>query len=95
MTNILIAIGIGIVGGFIGFIPFLVARSRMRASMKKGGGSSIIAGLVAMLVSFVILAIQILICRLLAVDYFVPFSITVIVIFLVAMGIYVAMLMRR
>lgn len=89
------AVLVGIAGGIVGIVPFLVARSRIKARMKKDGIGGIAIGMVATFVSFVIMATEIVLCALLAPAYLLPYSISILVIFILAMGAYTAILMRR
>ena len=93
--DIFIAVVIGVVAGFVGVIPFLVARSRMKARMKKDGTGGIVIGLAANLVSFLVMAVCIVLCFLFAKDYLLPFAASAIAVFLFAMGTYTATLMRK
>lgn len=93
--EIAIAIALGVVGGFIGIIPFFVARSRMKARMKKDGMGGIAIGMAATVISFVVMVVEFVLCYLLAASYLLPFAISAIVVFLLGMGAYTATLMRR
>ncbi len=93
--EIILAILTGIAGGIVGVIPFMIARARIKAKMKKDGIGGIAIGMVAAFISFILLAAEIVLCHLLAAEYLLPYSISSIVIFLLAMGAYTAILMRR
>lgn len=95
MEEFVLAIALGGVGGIIGFAPFLVARSRIKARLKSDGTGSIVMGLAAVFISFFIMILEIVLCRLLVQEYFLPFCFSAIVVFLLAVGVYVATLMRR
>ena len=90
-----IAIAAGIVGGLIGAIPFVVARRRLKARMKKDALGGIIMGVGATVVSFVILVVAIALCNLIFKDYLLPFAISAVAVFLLAMIVYTATLMRK
>lgn len=89
------AVLIGIVCGALGFTPFLVARRQMKARLKSDGLGSIAVGMVAVFVSFVVMAVEIVLCAVCARAYILPFSISVIVVFLLAMIVYTTLLMRK
>ena len=93
--EIFIAIGIGIGGGLIGFIPFLVARSRVKANLKKDGMGSILTGMIAVFASFIIMAGELFLAFLFAREHLLPFAMSAIAIFLLAISVYTATLMRR
>lgn len=93
--NLFAALGIGVLAGIVGVVPFFVARRRIKARMKKDGVGSIITGMVAVLISFAIMVVEILIFNLFAADYLLPFAICAIVVFLLAIGAFTATLMRR
>lgn len=76
-------------------IPFVVARTRIKARLKKDGVGSIITGMAATLISFVIMAVEIVLSAIFAKDYLLPFAVSAIVVFLIAMGAYTATLMRK
>ena len=90
-----IAIALGIVGGIVGIVPFLVARSRIKAKLKKDGTGSIIIGMAAIIISFVIMIVEILVFSLFDPENLLPFAISAIIVFLLAIGAYTATLMRR
>ncbi|MDR3136664.1 MAG: hypothetical protein LBU07_04525 [Coriobacteriales bacterium] len=90
-----LAIITGFVGGVIGVTPFWFAYRVMRDQMGTGGLPGIGLGVMAMVTSFILMAIEIVICRLLAATYLLPFSISAIGFFIVAMLVYTATLMRR
>ena len=90
-----IAIAVGVVGGVIGVVPFLVARSRMKARMKKDGVGGVIIGIAATFISFIVMIIEIVLCYLLAKDYLLPFAVSAIAVFLLAMIVYTATLMKK
>lgn len=89
------AVCIGILGGVVGAAPFLVSRRRMKARMKTDGMGGIATGMAATLISFLIMIAEIIICMLLAREYLLPFSISAITVFLLAMLVYTATLFRR
>jgi hypothetical protein len=93
--DILIAVALGVVGGVVGVIPFFFARRRIKARLKRDGVGSIATGMAATLVSFAVMVVEMVFCYLLAADYLLPFAISAIVVFLLAMGGYTALLMRR
>ena len=93
--KILAAILIGIIGGLVGAVPFVVARSRVKARLQKDGVGSIIIGLGATLISFFVLLAEILLCFLVVKDYLLPFAMSAIVVFILAMGVYTVTLMRK
>jgi len=90
-----LAIASGILGGAIGVVPFLVARLQTRNAKGNDGAGGIARGMAATLVSFLALFALIALCRLVAEDYFLPFSLSVIGSFLLSMVVFVTMLMRR
>jgi uncharacterized membrane protein YbhN (UPF0104 family) len=94
-VDIALAIILGVAGGALGALPFLVARRRMKAKMKTDGVGGITNGLVATLVSFALMVLLLAICYLIAKDYLLPFAISTIVVFIFAMVLYTATLMRR
>jgi len=93
--DIIIAIVVGVAGGVIGVIPFLVARSRMKARMKKDGVGGVMIGIAATFISFIVMIIEIVLCYLLAKDYLLPFAVSAIAVFLLAMIVYTATLMKK
>ncbi|MDR2671843.1 MAG: hypothetical protein LBC35_00805 [Coriobacteriales bacterium] len=93
--DIAIAVIVGILGGALGIVPFVVARARIRAKMRKDGTAGIITGMAATLISFVVMAAEIVVCRLLAASYLLPFSISAVAFFIIAMMVYTATLVRR
>lgn len=93
--NFFLAIALGILGGCIGVIPFFVARSRIKARLKADGMGSIVTGMAATMISIVVMAAGILICYFFAREFLLLYSISAIVVFVIAMGAYTATLMRR
>ena len=93
--DIFIAIAAGILGGLVGAIPFVVARKRMRTRVEKDALGGIITGVIATAVSFFILIVAIALCNLIFKDYLLPFAISAIAVFLLAMIAYTATLMRK
>lgn len=93
--DLLVAIAVGICGGILGVVPFVVAHSRSKKHLKRKGFGGISFAFAAVFVSLFILAAEVIMCRLLAADYLLPFSISAIVTFLVLMMFYTARLMRR
>jgi hypothetical protein len=92
---LVIAIAVGVVGGLIGAVPFVVARARIKERLKKDGAASIATAMVATLISFLIMAIELTFCFLFAREYLLPFAISAIVVFMLAMGVYTVKLMRQ
>jgi thiamine transporter ThiT len=90
-----LAIIAGIIAGFIGMLPFLVAHARIKEKMRTDGMAGIATGMIATLISFVILIALLVTCRLLAADYLLPFSLVAIAVFISAMVVYTARLVRR
>jgi len=86
---------VGVIGGLVGVIPFLVARRRMKARMKKDALGGVITGVAATAISFLLMAAQIVFCYLVFRDYLLPFAISAIAVFILAMGVYTATLMRK
>ena len=93
--NLFLAIGLGIAGGILGVIPFIVARSRIKARLKKDGVGSIVTGMAAVCISTLIMVIEIVLFHFIVGDYLLPFAISAIAVFLLAMGAYTATLMKR
>ena len=93
--SVLIAILLGLVAGLIGAVPFVVARARIKKRLRTDGTGSILTGMVAAFVSFLVMALEIFLCFFIARDYLLPFTISAIVVFLLAMGAYTATLMRK
>ncbi|MDR1358992.1 MAG: hypothetical protein LBJ48_06555 [Coriobacteriales bacterium] len=93
--DIVPAVLIGIIGGIVGVVPFFVARSHMKARLKKDGISSIALGMVATIVSFALMVIEIVLCFILANNYLLPFALSAILVFVLAIGVYTVTLMRR
>lgn len=93
--DVALAIVLGCVGGMLGFAPFLVARSRIKARLKTDGMGSIIAGMAAVMASFFVLLVEIVLCRLIDGDYLLPFAVSAIGFFLLAMTLYTVTLMRK
>ncbi|MDR1088039.1 MAG: hypothetical protein LBL23_01995 [Coriobacteriales bacterium] len=93
--DIVPAILIGIIGGIVGVVPFFVARSSMKKRLKKDGIGSIALGMVATIVSFALMVIEIVLCFILANSYLLPFALSAILVFVLAIGIYTVTLMRR
>ncbi len=89
------AIALGIAGGLIGIVPFFVARSKIKKRLKTDGVGSIIAGMAATMISFFIMIAEIVICNIFFKEHLLSFAISAIVVFLLAMGVYTATLMRR
>ncbi len=56
---------------------------------------SIITGMAATMISFLVMIVEIVCCNILFKEYLLSFAISAIVIFLLAMGVYTATLMRR
>ena len=93
--NLFLALALGVVGGIVGVIPFLVARGRIKAKLKEDGIGSIIVGMIAIMISFVIMVVEIILFNFIAPEHLLPFAITTIVVFVLAVGIYTATMMRR
>jgi len=93
--EIAIAIAVGIVGGLIGAIPFFVARSRVKKRDEKDPLGGIVTGLLATVISFLIMAVEIVLCYVIIRDYLLPFAISAIAVFLLALIVYTATLMRK
>jgi len=94
-TAILIAALIGVAGGCLGAVPFFVVRPRMKKRMKTDGVGGIITGVFATMISFLIMAAQIVACFFINSDYLLPFAISAIAVFLLAMILFTATLMRK
>lgn len=93
--NTIIAVIAGVIGGLLGAVPFYAARKKAKAKLKTDGVGGIMIGLVATVVSFLIMVVELVICSLVARDYLLPFAISVIVVFILAMAVYTAILMRK
>ena len=92
-----IAIITGIPAAAVGFVPFLLLRFWIRSKLRSGSLDSlgIALGMVAALISFALMAAEIVTCRLLAANYLLPFSISAIVFFVLAMLFCAATIIRR
>jgi len=94
-TGIVIAALIGILGGSIGCIPFFVVHRRMKKRPKKDVMGGIITGLLATIISFLIMTVEIVLCFFINSDYLLPFAISAIAVFILAMIVFTATLMRK
>jgi len=90
-----IAALVGIAGGLVGAIPFIVVRPRMKARMKKEGLGGIVTGLLATMISFLIMTVEIVLCFFIISDYLLPFAISAIAVFMLAMIVFTVTLMRK
>ena len=81
----------GIVAGFIGFVPLLVAHSVFRKKFSADIMQLALYALAGVCVSLVILIIELLICAKVAHDFVMPFGLAEIAVFLVATSVYVVM----
>jgi len=90
-----IAILVGIADGLLGAIPFFVVRSRIKARMKNDGTGGIVIGIAATMVSFLIIAAGIVLCYLITRDSLLPFAISAITVFFLALIVYTATLVRK
>jgi len=93
--DIILAIAAGFTGGLLGAIPFVVARKRMKTNMKTDAMGGIVTGLLATVISFFVIAVVIVLCYFIFGDYLLPFAISAIAVFLLAMIAYTATLMRK
>ncbi|MCL2529330.1 MAG: hypothetical protein FWE41_03245 [Coriobacteriia bacterium] len=93
--GIVIAVIAGLAGGLIGCIPFVVVHRRMKKGVKKDALGAIIPGLLATMISFLIMTVEIVICFFINSDYLLPFAISAIAVFLLAMIVFTATLMRK
>lgn len=92
--RIFLAIVCGIVGSLVGFAPYLVVRSRMKAQLAENDAGGFVAGLAATLVSFVLMFVLILLCSYFFKPFLLPFALSVIAVFLVAMVVFTVTLKR-
>ena len=90
-----IAIALGVVGGLIGAIPFYAARKKAKERLKTDGMGGIFIGLVATMISFAVMVILFFVCFLIARDYLLPFALSALVVFMLAMVAYTVILMRK
>lgn len=84
-----LAIVLGIVAGFAGFIPLFIALRLSRRSTSTSPLSAGLYGLAGFFVSMVVVAVALIICALVARESVVPFAIAEIVTLIAATSIYV------
>lgn len=84
-----LAIVLGIVAGFAGFIPLFIALRLSRRSTSTSPLSAGLYGLAGFFVSMVVVAVALIVCALVARDMVVPFAIAEIVTLIAATSIYV------
>jgi hypothetical protein len=94
-VELVLAIIVGIVGGFVGSLPFIITRTRLEKRLPSDASGSIIVGMVATFVSFVIMGIEIFLCWLVARVYLLPFALVAIAVFIIVMLGYTMLLVRR
>jgi hypothetical protein len=90
-----IAVVLALVGGVIGALPAVLSQRVVRRLVAKGGQPTIIPGLLATFLSFLLMAVEIIVCFLLASSYLLVFALTAIFVFLAVVIVYTALLVRH
>lgn len=86
---------LGVVSGLVGIVPFIIARRRIKSKFKSEGKGSFVAAFTAIIVSFILMLLEIVIWHFLVKEATSLFAIVLVVTFLLGMGAFTATLMRR
>ncbi|BAK45195.1 hypothetical protein [Eggerthella sp. YY7918] len=84
-----LAIVIGAVAGFIGFIPLFIALRMSRRSTSTSAMNAALYGLVGVFISLVVLIVEMIVCAQVARSLILPFGLAEIVALIVSTAIYV------
>ena len=86
---------LGIAGGLIGIVPFIIVRRRIKSRLKNEGNGSFVAAFAAIIASFILMLLVIIIWSLFFKETTPLFAIVVVITFLLGIGVYTATLLRR
>jgi hypothetical protein len=86
--QIALSIILGVVGGVVGFLPFLLFKGQLRRTLPTDAGKGIIIGLGLTFASLIIMVVEFVLCRFVFHGHLLFFAIPAIVVFLVSVVVY-------
>lgn len=85
-----LAIVIGALAGFVGFLPLFIALRLSRRSLSTTAMNAALYGLVGVFISLVVLIVEMIVCAMVARSLILPFGLAEMLTLIVSTAIYVA-----